>query len=191
MENYFNFLKNKEIDLKSNINENIENQYNWPILKSLKKIDLEEIIKSYINICEYLLSNYEKVICFKSYIKYIIESISFKLSLNKMRTFHHEILQILANINNMCNQNKFMFEIIGYLLYLLIINELCDIKDINILINKEDESKIYICKVIKYTILSSERNIKNFYEEFKNLDLFKNCSIFEEYVTLELKDLLI
>ena len=191
MENYFNFLKNKEIDLKSNINENIENQYNWPILKSLKKIDLEEIIKSYINICEYLLSNYEKVICFKSYIKYIIESISFKLSLNKMRTFHNEILQILANINNMCNQNKFMFEIIGYLLYLLIINELCDIKDINILINKEDESKIYICKVIKYTILSSERNIKNFYEEFKNLDLFKNCSIFEEYVTLELKDLLI
>ena len=191
MENYYLFLKNKEIDLKSNINENIENQYSWPIIKSLKKIDLEEIIKYYINICIHSLSNYEKVICFKSYIKYIIESVSFKLSLNKMRAFHNEILQMLANINNMCIKNKFMFEIIGYLLYILIINELCDIKDINIFINKEDESKIYICKVIKYTILSSERDIKNFYKEFKNLDLFKNCSIFEENVTLELKDLLI
>ena len=51
--------------------------------------------------------------------------------------------------------------------------------------------KFIFVKLLKYTILSSERNIKNFYEEFKNLDLFKNCSIFEEYVTLELKDLLI
>ena len=188
MENYYNFLKNKKIDLKSNISENIESQYDWPIAKSLKKIDSEDIIKYYINICEYTLSNYEQVICYKSYIKNIVESISLKISLSKLRIFHNKILQVLSNIKNYCNKNIFMYEIIGNLLYVLIINELCDIKDINIFINKEEESKISICKAIKFTILSSGENIKKYYEDFKKIDLFKNNDIFEKYISLEIKD---
>ena len=190
MENYFTYLKNKEIDLKIKICENVEYQYNWPILKSLKKLDLEDIIKYYINICEYTIKNNEQVTCYKSYIKYIIETISFKLSLNKLRTFHNKILQVLSDINNICNKNKYLYEIIGYLLYVLIINELCDIKDINIFINKDEESKIAICKAIKYTILSSEENRNKFYEEYKNIDLFKDNDIFGQYITLELKDII-
>ena len=84
-----------------------------------------------------------------------------------------------------------MYEIIGYLIYFLIVNELCDIEDINIFINKDEESKIIICKTIKYTILASEDNIKKYYEEFKNIDLFKNNNnIFDQYITCELKNLL-
>ena len=37
----------------------------------------------------------------------------------------------------------------------------------NIFINKDEESKIIICKTIKYTILSSENTIKIYCEEFK------------------------
>ena len=80
----------------------------------------------------------------------------------------------------------------GYLIYLLIENELCDIEDVNIFINKEEESKIIVCKTIKYTILSSSGdNINKYYEEFKNIDIFKNNNkLFDKYITFELKDLL-
>ena len=192
MENYYNFLKSKKIDLNIKIAENIENKYDWPILKTLKKIDLEEIIKYYINICECVLEYNDQVTCFESYIKNIIESISYKLSLNKLRIFHNKILQIFSNINIICGKNNYMFEIIGYLLYILIINELCDIKDINIFINKDEESIIFITKAIKYTILSSENeeNINKFYEDFKNIELFKANDIFEKYITSELRNML-
>ena len=85
-----------------------------------------------------------------------------------------------------------MFEIIGHLLYILIINELCDIKDINIFINKDEDSIIFITKAIKYTILCSENeeNINKFYEDFKNIELFKANDIFEKYITSELRIIL-
>ena len=60
----------------------------------------------------------------------------------------------LSDINQICSKNKYAFEIFGYLIYLLIENELCDIKDMNIFINKDEESKINICKTIKYIISS-------------------------------------
>ena len=192
MENYYNFLKSKKIDLNIKIAEKIENEYDWPILKTLKKIDLEETIKYYINICECFLEYNEQVTCFKSYIKNIIESISYKLSLNKLRIFHNKILQIFSDINIICGKNNYMFEIIGHLLYILIINELCDIKDINIFINKDEDSIIFITKAIKYTILCSENeeNINKFYEDFKNIELFKANDIFEKYITSELRIIL-
>ena len=171
--------------------ENVKYDYNSPILSSLKKIDLEEIINHYIIICIHVLSKHEQIIYYNSYIKNIIESITYKLSLNKLRAFHNNMLQILSNINTFCSKNKHMYEIIGYLIYFLIVNELCDIEDINIFINKDEESKIIICKTIKYTILASEDNIKKYYEEFKNIDLFKNNNnIFDQYITCELKNLL-
>ena len=189
IEKYYDFLKTKEIDLKSKINENIEVQYDWPILKLLKKIDLFEIINDYINICIIILTNEYQISCCKSYIKNIIETMSYKLSLNKMRAFHNKILEMISNINNICKENEYMYEIVGNLLYFLIINDFCDIEDINIFINKDNESIISICKTIKYTILSSE-NINNYYDKFKNIDLFKNSDIFEKYITSELKDIL-
>ena len=180
-----NYIKDKEHK------ENIKYDYNSPLLSSLKKIDLDEIINHYIIICIHALSKHEQIIYYNSYIKNIIESIAYKLSLNKLRAFHNNMLQILSNINTFCSKNKYMYEIIGYLIYLLIVNELCDIEDINIFINKDEESKIIICKTIKYTILASEDNIKKYYEEFKNIDLFKNNNnIFDQYITFELKNLL-
>ena len=72
------------------------------------------------NICANIISNQDQITCYKNYIKNIIESISYKLSLSKLRTFHNKILQMLSNIHDICSKNEFMYEIIGYLLYILI-----------------------------------------------------------------------
>ena len=173
------------IEKKIKICENVEYQYDWPILKSLKKLDLEDIIKYYINICEYTIKNNEQVTCYKSYIKYIIEQISDKLSLSKLRIFHNKMLLIFSDLNQICKQNDYIFEIIGYLVYSLIENELCDVFDMNIFINKDERSKINICKIIKYIILSSENNIiknKKYFGDFKNLELFKGNNLFNDYI---------
>jgi hypothetical protein len=192
IDNYYNYLKDNEIEFDSNenIDEEIEKEYSSSILKTIKKIDLDEIIKYYIEICAKLITNHKQAICNNSYIKNIIKSVSNKLSLNKMRTFHKNILQIIADISDICEDNKYLYETIGYLIYVFIINELCDIKDINIFINKDEESKIAISKVIRYTIASSGSCKKKYYEEFKNLDLFKNNDFFDKYITSELKDIL-
>ena len=192
MDNYYNYLKENDIEFDSNenIDEEIEKKYSSNILKTIKKIDLDEIIKYYIDICSKLISNQEQIICNNSYIKNIIKSVSHKLSLNKMRTFHKNILQILADISHICEDNKYLYETFGYLIYVLIINELCDTKDINIFINKDEKSKIAISKVIRYTIASFGSCKKKYYEEFKNIDLFKNNDFFDKYITSELRDIL-
>ena len=98
------------------------------------------------------------------------------------------MLLILSDINKFCNKNIYAFNIFGYLMYLLIKNELCDIKDMNIFINKDQESKIAICKIIKYIILSSE-NVKNYCEEFKRIELFKNNNLFNDYIANEIGEI--
>jgi hypothetical protein len=190
-----NYIKEKELYSKNNNGNAGGEEYNSSLLSSFKKIDLEEIINYYIDICINILSNHEHIIYYNNYIKNIIESIAYKLSLNKLRTFHNKMLQILSNLQNFCTQNQFMYEIMGYLIYLLIENELCDIEDINIFNNKDEESKITVSKTIKYTIkydiLSSGDDIHKYYEEFKNSDLFRNNNqLFDKYITFELKDLL-
>ena len=91
------------------------------------------------------------------------------------------MLLILSDINQICSKNIYVFEIFGYLIYLLIKNELCDVEDMNIFINKDEESKINICKTIKFIILSSE-DIKNYYDDFKRIELFNNNSLFNDYI---------
>ena len=60
----------------------------------------------------------------------------------------------------------------------------------NIFINKDEESKINICKTIKYIIISSE-NIKNYYEDFKRIELFKNNNLFNDYIEEEINKIIV
>ena len=52
------------------------------------------------------------------------------------------MLQILSNIKTFCAKNKYMYEIKGYLIYLLIVNELCDIEDIIFLLTRMKKVKL-------------------------------------------------
>ena len=184
------FIKNLDKEANITIIENkYEEQYDWSIIKNIKKYDLDEIIKIFINIYIESISKSNDIVFYKSYIKYIIESISCKFSLSKLRLFHNKMLLIISDINEICKKNIYSYELFGYLIYLLIENELCDIKDINIFINKDEECKITISKIAKYIILSAGNNIKKYYNDLKNIELFKNNNIlFEEYVTFEIKN---
>ena len=59
----------------------------------------------------------------------------------------------------------------------------------NIFINKDEETKNNICKIIKYIILSSGDNVKKYYEDFKNIDFFKNNNLFEKNIKSELNSI--
>ena len=179
-ENYINYIKNKN-DMK------VGNKFDFLIVKNIKLYELENVLKEIINNFVEIITKEEDLIYCKNYIKNIFEPIFGKLSLNKLRTFHNNILPILSNIDQLCIKNIYSFEILGYILYLLIENELCDIQDMNIFINKNHESQINICKIIKYIILSSESNAKMYYENFKNIDLFKNNSLFEDHIKKDIE----
>ena len=103
-----------------------------------------------------------------------------------MRIFHNKLLLILSDINQLCKKNIYSFEFLGYLIYLLIENELCDIEDMNIFINRDEENMINICKIIENIILSSEDDVNKYYEDFKNIDLFKSNDLFEKYIKIDL-----
>ena len=180
--NYIFFIKNEG-------NNRSLKEYNFKIFKFTKKYELEEIIKSYINICVDSITKEDDLKYYKGYIQCIMEPLSIKLSLNKLRMFHNEILKILSEINYLFKNNIYVFEMIGYLIYLLIANELCDIEDMNIFINKDEETKNNICKIIKYIILSSGDNVKKYYEDFKNIDFFKNNNLFEKNIKSELNNI--
>ena len=190
IDNYINYIKDIKKDKVTFIGSKREKQYDFKILNFIKKWELEEIIRNYIKISIDSIMKEEDIILYKSYIKIIIDQISNKLSLSKLRIFHNKMLLILSDINQICTKNKYAFEIFGYLIYLLIENELCDIKDMNIFINKDEESKINICKTIKYIISSSE-NIKNYYEDFKRIELFKNNNLFNDYIEKETNKIIV
>ena len=190
IDNYINYIKDIKKDKVTFIEPKFEKQYDFKILNFIKKWELEEIIRNYIKISIDSIMKEEDIILYKSYIKIIIDQISNKLSLSKLRIFHNKMLLILSDINQICTKNKYAFEIFGYLIYLLIENELCDIKDMNIFINKDEESKINICKTIKYIISSSE-NIKNYYEDFKRIELFKNNNLFNDYIEEEINKIIV
>ena len=75
----------------------------------------------------------------------------------------------------------------GYLLYTLINNKLFYIKDLNNFLDKENYVIINIAKVVKYTIIFSEKNAKKFHNDFKQTKLFFGSNIFYNLVTLPLK----
>ena len=186
IEEFINIFSKKILIKTEDTKElNIIKQYDFLILKYFKNIELEDIIRNFIDASNDSNINEENIFYYKSYIKYIIEQISDKLSLSKLRIFHNKMLLIFSEINQICKQNDYIFEIIGYLVYSLIENELCDVFDMNIFINKDERSKINICKIIKYIILSSENNIiknKKYFEDFKNLELFKGNNLFNDYI---------
>jgi hypothetical protein len=76
------------------------------------------------------------------------------------------MIDLFLNIENICIDNFLMFEIMGYLMLLLLENYLFSFEDLDQFIN-EDKNKIEkIVKVIKYT--------DNYYPEDKRKDFEVN-----------------
>ena len=192
---FFEFLNIKGIKSKKDFYIDINYSYNWKIIDDLimtKKVKLDEIIKIIIEIIKNkndIDSN--DIFKINEYIKTIIEYYSNDLSNNQLNIFRLNMIEIYMAIDEIIinNQNsEMMYEILGNLFFILLKNKLYYIKDLNNFIDKNRDTQIKICKIVKYAIISSGSYSKQYINDFKYTKLFNNNDLFENYVINELLD---
>ena len=188
--NYFDYLNNLQIKDKSEISEDINNSYDWTVIDDLLKvhnIKLEDIILFYVNICKNVVDSETKIFMANEYIKTIIEYYKSELTQNKKYLFHLNMIKIYLDINNIIYESELMFEIMGKLLFILLVNKLFFMKDLNVFIGQTEDAICNISKVVKFTVICGENLIKQYHNDFKFTKLFSsNAKIFEKYVTQDL-----
>ena len=102
-----------------------------------------------------------------------------------------KMIELFLDIDNICINNNNLYEIMGFLLFLLMNNEykykFFYIKNLNIFSNKDINTQINIAKVVKFTIIYNENDWKKCYNIFKKTNLFSNGDVFNNYITNPLK----
>ena len=182
------FLKGKQ---SNKLNQNLDEDYNWKIIDDLlseKKIGLYEIIRYIIEVFIDLISSKEEIYYGNEYILNIVIYYSSNLDKNEKNIFHNKINELISNIDNIILDNNNMLEILGDLLYTLIDEKLFFIKDLNSFQNSEMQTIINISKVIKYIIIASDKNKKQFYNDFKKLKIYLNNDLFDKYIKIPLRE---
>ena len=194
IENYVSFLSEHNITNKQELNDynnqnensDINNEYDWSISEELiikTKNELEEIIRCYIEVCIDYVTKEKKIFFCNEYIKNIVNYYSLDLTKDEIEKVHESMNDLYLNIEDICIDNYFMLEVMGYLLLILLNNNLFYIEDLNKFINEDKEKIIKISQVIKFTIAHSEDKSKDLYHNFKTIKLYSdNKNIFEEYI---------
>ena len=194
IENYVSFLSEHNITNKqelnnyNNQNENsdINNEYNWSISEELiikTKNELEEIIRCYIEVCIDYVTKKKNIFFCNEYIKNIVNYYSLDLTKDEIEKVHESMNDLYLNIEDICIDNYFMLEVMGYLLLILLNNNLYYLEDLNKFINEDKERISKISQVIKFSIAHSEDKSKDLYHNFKKIKLYTdNKNIFEEYI---------
>ena len=178
------FTKNKFKDNKS---------YNWEIINNLiniNNIGMEYIIDEFIQICTNIINDENKLLIANNYIKYIIENYTNNLSKQSVDIIQTEMIKTFLIVDDYVNNNSYMYQILGNLLFFLIENKLYHVKFMNKYLKLEKKTKINIAIVTKYCIISSGKFVKKYYNDFKQTKLFNNNEIFVTYINEPLKDLL-
>ena len=178
-------------DIQSNkLNNDLDEEYNWKVIDDLlleKKIGLNDLIRYIIEVFIDLISK-DNAFYGNEYIYNIIYYYSNILEKNEKNNFHNKMNELISNIDNIILENNNMFEILGNLLYFLLDIKLFFIKDLNNFQNSEKQTLINISIVIKYIILASDKNKKQFYNDFKELKIFLNNDLFDKYIKIPLKE---
>ena len=200
IENYTNFLNEHEIFNKKDLNEyynknennDINNDYDWSISEELiikTKNELEEIIRCYIEVCIDYVNKETNIFYCNEYIKNIINYYSVDLTKDEIEKVNLTMNELYLNIEDICIDNNYMIEIMGYLMHILLNNNLFYIEDFDKFLN-EDKNKIgTISQVIKFAIVHSEEKTEEIFDKIKNIKLFNdNKKIFEENIINPLKN---
>jgi hypothetical protein len=200
IENYVSFLNEHNIFNKKDLNEyynknensDINNEYDWSISEELiikTKNELEEIIRCYIEVCIDYVTKENNIFYCNEYIKNIINYYSVDLTKDEIEKVNLSMNDLFLNIEDICIDNFFMLEIMGYLMYILLNNNLYYATDLNKFINEDKNKIIKISQVIKFAIVHSDEKRKELYNKLKNIELFNaNESIFEDNVLKPLKN---
>ena len=186
---FLSFQKRKE-SKNSQSNKFFDEDYDWIIIDNIiskNNIKLDEIILYIIEIFIDLISK-DNIFYGNQYILNIINYFLINPEKKGIQIIHDKMKELIVNINNIILENNNMFEIFGNLFFCLISKKLFYIKDFNSLINEETTTIINISKIIKYIIITSDTYKKQYYNKFKQLELFTNNDIFDKYIKMPLKD---
>ncbi len=200
IENYVSFLNDHEIENKKDLNEynnknensDINNEYDWSISEELiikTKNELEEIIRCYIEVCIDYVTKEKTIFYCNEYIKNIINYYSVDLNKEEAEKVHMAMNDLYLNIEDICIDNYYMLEIMGYLMFILMNNNLFFVTDFDKFMNEDKNKIIKITQVTKFALAHSEDKFNELYELFKTIKLFEtNKNIFEEYIINPLKN---
>ena len=193
LDNYLKFLEKEQIENNEQSNIDINYSYNWKTIDDLMingKTKLEDIIKIYIELCKNRNITKSNLSKFNKYIKTIIEYYISDFSRNQIEIIHLNMIELFKSIIGLNEKYSDIFlEILGNLLFILLRNKLYFMKDLNSFTEKEKEIQINIAKIVKYSILSSGKCLKQYHNDFKFTKLFNNNEIFVNYVTNEIPEL--
>jgi hypothetical protein len=182
-----NLLFNSNInEIKTDIMKEIITKLNEEI--NIKKtVDIWEIFYYYIEVCIDTINNEENVYIVTEYIRNFINNFTIDIPNERWEMLHYKLISLFLNVNDICADNIYMYQIMGNLLFLLIKNKLFYIKDLNSFLNKENQIIIDIAKVVKYTIIFADKDAKKYHNDFKQTKLFIGNDNFYNIVTLPLK----
>ena len=175
----------------NNINNNLlllelNNKYDIELNKN-KSFELWEFLYNYIEVCIDIINKQKKIKFANEYINNFINNFLTSIPNEVWEILHYKLISLFLNINDICVDNIYMYQIMGFFLYALINNKLFYIKDLNNFLEKENFVIINIAKVVKYTIIFAEKNAKKFHNDFKQTKLFFGNDIFYNLVTVPLK----
>ena len=192
IEEYMLFLIEHNIEEKKDFENDINDEFNWSIVDDLivnKNIPLEKIVYYYVKVCIDIINEKSKIFKANEYIKNVINYYLYNFTNENVNNMHSKMIELFFDINNICINNAYMYEIMGFLLFLLLSNnyKLFYIKDLNTFLNKDINTQINIAKVIKYTIIFYGCNWKKYFNIFKKIVLFKDGNIFNNYIASPLK----
>ncbi len=200
IENYVSFLNEhdilnkKDLDEYNNKKENndINNEYDWSISEELiikTKNELEEIIRCYIEVCIDYVTKENIIFYCNEYIKNIINYYSVDLNKEEIEKVCLSMNDLYLNIEDICIDNNYMLEVMGYLMLILINNNLYHIEDLNKFIDEDKNKIIKISHVIKFALFYSGDKYKELFDNFEKLKLFEeNKNIFDEYIKKSFKN---
>ena len=183
IENYVSYLNEHEIfslkDLLKNDNSiDLNNEYDWHMTEELitkEKNDLEEIIRCYIEVCIDYVQKEQNIFYCNEYIKNIINYYSAELNKEQSDKVRKSMINLITNIEDICLDNFLMFEIMGYLILLLLENDLFLTSDFDIFVNKDKNQIDKILKVVKNTMKYYTGDKKQeFCDKLKHVKLLEN-----------------
>ena len=198
LQNFKNYLMNNNVTqaekLSSEKIEKIADEYDWEVIDNLiniKKVNLADIINYFLETCIDFIDNDSHLFFSIEYIKNII-NYYLPFELEHIGKFRQKILNIFLNVKELVIDNIFMYEIMGFILFLLLNNNAIEMNEFNIFIKKEEEIITMFAKVVKNCIIFSKGEKQNYFVKFRDLELFKNNrSIFYNNVSRPLRALLI
>ena len=172
--------------IKYDLFKELNNRYNEE-LNIKKSIEIWEIFYYYIEACIDLINDEEKIYRANEYIENIVNIFTINLPNESWEMLHYKLISLYLNINEICTDNIYMHQIMGFLLFILIKNKNFFIKDLNNFLNKENEIIINIAKVVKYSIIFADKDAKKYHNDFKQTKLFIGNNNFYNIVTKPLE----